>query len=235
MLCHSAQQQANTLLRFEALKERHAELVYTHESCTDVKACYKECKKELVAVRSAYDEKVSSYDQLSKSYDGALTQEKSLQDRLEEVEEEKKEADNLNSSQADRIRQLEEALKQAEATVVQLRAEKVHYAVKAGKGEMVRQKIVNQYLPTFVRRLHQSTEYKRSLGEVFTLAVGKGFIDNISIGRKEDDIQAILKTTPNIDPAFSETFLIAYEKLFDQRYPYFDKVARMYLLDPSEL
>ncbi|GKF19514.1 hypothetical protein Tco_0068152, partial [Tanacetum coccineum] len=45
------------------------------------------------------------------SYDGALAREKSLQDRLEEVEEEKKEADNLNSSQADQIRQLEEALK----------------------------------------------------------------------------------------------------------------------------
>ncbi|GKD51134.1 hypothetical protein Tco_1280110 [Tanacetum coccineum] len=205
LLCQFAQQQANTLLRFEALKEQHAELVYAHESCTDVKARYRECKKELAA------------------------------DRLEEVEEEKKEADNLKSSQADRIMQLEEALKQAEANAVQLRAEKVHYVVEAGKGEMVRQKIVNQYLPTFVRRLHQSAEYTRSLGEVFTLVVGTGFINGISIGHKEDDIHAILKTTPNVDPASSETFLIAYEKLFDQRYPYVDKVARMYLVDPSEL
>ncbi|GKE01650.1 hypothetical protein Tco_1389633 [Tanacetum coccineum] len=226
---------SNVLLRFEALKEQHADLVYAHESCTDVKAHFKECRKELAVVKSAYDEKVSASDQLSKNYDGVLTREKSLQDRLEELEEEKKEADNLNSSQADRIKQLEEALKQAEADAKQLRSEKVHYAVEAGKGEIVRQKIVNQYLPTFVRRLHQSAEYKRSLGQVFSLAVGKGFIDSISIGREEEDIQTILEATPNVDPASSETFLPAYEKLFDQRYPYVDKVARMYLLDPTEL
>ncbi|GJZ62037.1 hypothetical protein Tco_0618174 [Tanacetum coccineum] len=134
MLCQSAQQQANVLLRFEALKEQHADLVYTHESCTNVKACFKECRRELATVR------------------------------LEELEEEKKEADNLNSSQADRIKQLEETLKQAKADAEQLRSEKVHYVVEARKGEIVRQKIVNQYLPTFVRRLHQSAEYKRSLG-----------------------------------------------------------------------
>nr|GEV60074.1 hypothetical protein [Tanacetum cinerariifolium] len=127
------------------------------------------------------------------------------------------------------------ALKQAEADAEQLRAEKVHFVVEAGKGEIVRQKIVNQYLPTFVRRLHQSAKYKRSLGQVFTLAVGKGFTDGISIGRKEEDIQAILKATPNVDPTSSETFLTAYEKFFDQRYPYVNKVARMYLLDPTEL
>ncbi|GJW09439.1 hypothetical protein Tco_1575266 [Tanacetum coccineum] len=209
MLCQSAQQQANVLLRFEALKEQHADLVYAHESCADVKVRFKEFRKELSTVRSAYDEKVAAYEQLFKNYDGALTRKKSLQDRLEELEEEKKEADNLNSSQADRIRQLEEALKQAEADARQLRYETVHYAVEAGKGEIVRQKIVNY-------------RWER-------------FYWGVSIGRKEEDVQAILKATPNVDPASSETFLPAYEKLFDQRYPYVDKVARMYLLDPTEL
>ncbi|GJU04639.1 V-type proton ATPase subunit B2 [Tanacetum coccineum] len=181
ILCQSTQQQANVLLRFEALKEHHADLVYAHKSCADVKVRFKECRKELAK--------------------------KSLQDRLEELEEEKKE----------------------------LRSEKVCYAVEAGQGEIVRQKIINQYLPTFVRQLHQSTEYKRSLGQVFSLAIGKGFIEGISIGRTEEDIQAILTATPNVDPSSSETFLPAYEKLFDQRYSYVDKVARMYLLDPTEL
>ncbi|GKF81791.1 hypothetical protein Tco_0240393, partial [Tanacetum coccineum] len=109
------------------------------------------------------------------------------------------------------------------------------YAVEAGMGEMARQRIVNQYRPTFVRRLHQSAEHKRSLGEVFIVAVGKGFINGISIGLKDADIQAILKATPNVDPASSDSFIDAYEKLFDRRYPYVDKVARMYLLDPSGL
>ncbi|GJR16182.1 hypothetical protein Tco_0798834 [Tanacetum coccineum] len=170
--------QANTLLRFEALKEQHADLAYAHESCKDVKVRYKECKKELVA------------------------------DRTEELEEEKKEADQLNSSQADQIKQLEEALKQSKADAHQLRVDKERYAVEAGRGEMVR---------------------------FLSLAVGKGFIDGISIGREDANIQAILKATPNVDPASSDTFMGAYEKLFDRRYPYIDKVACMYLLEPSGL
>nr|GEV94610.1 protein NYNRIN-like [Tanacetum cinerariifolium] len=180
LLCQSAQQQANTLLHFEALKEQHADLSYAHKSCKDVKSRYKECRKELAVVQSAYNEK-------------------------------------------------------SESDAQQLRVEKECYAVKAGRGEMVRQRIINQYLPTFVRRLHQSAEYKRSLGEVFNLAIGKGFIDGISIGREDADVRAILQDTLNVDHASSDIFMDAYEKLFDQRYPYVDKVARMYLLSPNGL
>nr|GEU87959.1 hypothetical protein [Tanacetum cinerariifolium] len=178
--------QANTLLRFEALKEQHADLAYANESFKDVKARYKECKKEIAT------------------------------NRLEELEEETKEAYQINSSQAHQIKQLEEALKQSEADAHQLRTEKECYVVEAGRGEMVRQRIINQYLFTFVRRLHQSAEYKRLLREVFSLAIGKGFMDGISIGRKDVDIQAILKATSNVDPASSDTFMDAYEKLFDR-------------------
>nr|GEV66347.1 hypothetical protein [Tanacetum cinerariifolium] len=102
----------------------------------NVKVHYKECKKELTMVQLANDEKVSTLDQLSKNYDGALTQEKGLQDRLEELEEEKKEADQLNSSHANWIKQLEEALKQSEAGAQQLRVEKKRYAIEAAKDEM---------------------------------------------------------------------------------------------------
>ncbi|GKD24828.1 hypothetical protein Tco_1231042 [Tanacetum coccineum] len=192
MLCQSAQQQANVLLRFESLMEEHADLVYAHESYNDVKIRYKECKRELAKAQSAYDEKVLACDQLSKNYDGALIREKSLQERVEELEEEKREAEQLTSEQADRIKHLEEALK-------------------------------------------LSIEYKRSLGEAFSLAISKGFIDGISIGRKEEDIRAILKVIPSVDPFSLDTFMETYEKLFDKRYPYVDKVARMYLLDPSGL
>nr|GEV07174.1 hypothetical protein [Tanacetum cinerariifolium] len=158
-----------------ALTEEHANLVYAHESCKDVKARYKECKKELVKAQSTYDEKASAYDQLEK------------------------------------------------------------FVAEAGKGEMVRRRIINECLPTFVHRLHHSNEYKRSMGEAFSLAIGKGFIDGISIGRKDPDIQTILRVTPNANSASSDIFMETYEQLFDKRYPYVDKVARMHLLNPSGL
>nr|GEX48454.1 hypothetical protein [Tanacetum cinerariifolium] len=120
-----------------------------------------------------FNEGTSAYENLSKNYDGALTREKSLQDRVEELEEEKEK--------------------------------------EKREGEMVRHRIVNEYLLTFVCRLHQSVEYKWSLGE--------GYLRGYS----------------NVDHAAFNTFMDAYEKLFDRRYPYVEKVSRMYLLDPSNL
>ncbi|GJR36211.1 hypothetical protein Tco_1211895 [Tanacetum coccineum] len=71
LLCQSAQQQASALLRFEALTEEHANLVYARESCKDMKVRYKESKKELASLQSAFDEKVYAYGRLSKDYDYA--------------------------------------------------------------------------------------------------------------------------------------------------------------------
>ncbi|GJW41866.1 hypothetical protein Tco_0070665 [Tanacetum coccineum] len=83
---------------------------------------------------------------------------------------------------------LKEALKQSEDDPHQLRLDKERYAVECGNGEMVRRRIINEYLPTFVCRLHQSVEYKRSLGEVFSLAVGKSFIDGLLLVEKDEDV-----------------------------------------------
>nr|GEW71101.1 hypothetical protein [Tanacetum cinerariifolium] len=125
-------------------------------------------------------------------------------------DKEKKDGEQLSTKQAECIEHLEEALRQSEADAHQLRLDRERYAVEAGNKEMV-------------RRVMEKC-----------LAIGKGFIHEISIGRKDPDIQAILKATPNVDPASSDIFMDKYEKLFDKRYPYVDKVARMYLLDPSD-
>ncbi|GJW80436.1 RNA-directed DNA polymerase, eukaryota, partial [Tanacetum coccineum] len=119
----------------EALTEEHADLVQAHESCKDVKTRYKECKKELAMIQSAYDENVSAYNQLSKNYDGALTREKSLQDMIEEIEEEKKETEQLCNEQTERIKQLEATLKQSANDAHQLRLDRERYAVEADKGK----------------------------------------------------------------------------------------------------
>ncbi|GKA78906.1 hypothetical protein Tco_0785443 [Tanacetum coccineum] len=200
LMCQSAQQQANVLLRLEHLSEANANLAYAHESCKEMKAQYKACKKE-----------------------------------VEELEGEKKGLVDVNAQQTDRIKQLEEALRKSEEDAHELRVYREKFVVKCGNREMMRRKIVNEYLFTFVRRLHQSAEYKLALGKVFSLSVGKGFIDGISIGWKEEDIQPILAETSNVDPIASSMFMEEYEKLFDKRYPYADEVASAYLLNPSGL
>ncbi|GJZ98442.1 hypothetical protein Tco_0670895 [Tanacetum coccineum] len=172
---------------------------------------------------------------LLKDYDRVVNSEKGLHERVEELEEEKRGLEEVNMKQAGYIKELDEKLKKSEEDTHQLRVDRERFTVECGNWEMLRRHIINEYLPTFVRRLHQSADYKRACGEVFSLAIGNGFIDGVSIGRKEKDVQAILAATPNVDPAFSATFKDQYEKLFDKRYPYVDKVSRAYFLDPSSL
>nr|GEX35044.1 hypothetical protein [Tanacetum cinerariifolium] len=100
----------NEFLNYGALSEEHVNLAYAHESCKEMKARYKECKKEIGKLQSAYDENVFAYDQLLKDYDGALNIKKGLHERDEELER-KKGLEEVNAKQVDRIKQLEEELK----------------------------------------------------------------------------------------------------------------------------
>ncbi|GJS06172.1 hypothetical protein Tco_0362968 [Tanacetum coccineum] len=55
------------------------------------------------------------------------------------------------------------------------------------------------------------------------------------MGRTKADVDALLKTSPGVNPVSSDNFMGEYLKLFEMHYPYVDKVTRAYLLDPSEL
>ncbi|GJW43698.1 hypothetical protein Tco_0072497 [Tanacetum coccineum] len=232
LLCQSSQQQANMLLRFEKLYDESDEL---QESRDRARAKYDSCKKQLVDLQVAYDAKVSSYGQLSHDYEDALRREEAGKIKIVELEKEKKKSDELVVSQAERIRSLETALKESETGIEQLRSDRERFAVAAGQSEAIRKRLITEFFPTFVQRLLQSKEYKESVGEVFSLAVGKGFIDGISLGRTQADVDALLNASPGVNPASSDLFMGEYLKLFETHYPYVDKLARAYLLDPSEL
>ncbi|GJS14926.1 hypothetical protein Tco_0409398 [Tanacetum coccineum] len=115
------------------------------------------------------------------------------------------------------------------------KSDEERFVVAARQSEAIRKRLITEFFPTFVQRLLQSKEYKESVGEVFSLAVGKGFIDGISLGRTQADVDALLNASPGVNPASSDLFMGEYLKLFETHYPYVDKLARAYLLDPSEL
>ncbi|GJT60474.1 hypothetical protein Tco_1004007 [Tanacetum coccineum] len=115
--------------------------------------------------------------------------------KVAELEAGKKSSDELVISQVEHIKSLEVALKESEAGVEQLRSDREKFAVAAGQGEAIRKRLVTEYFPTFVQRLLQSNEYKELVGEVLSLAVGKGFIDGISLGRTKANVDALHKAT----------------------------------------
>nr|GEY54078.1 hypothetical protein [Tanacetum cinerariifolium] len=65
-----------------------------------VKICYDGCKKELTKLQVEHQDKVVAYDLLLKHYEAALNVEKGLHDRVDKLEEEKKEWESAQEKQA---------------------------------------------------------------------------------------------------------------------------------------
>nr|GEV41069.1 hypothetical protein [Tanacetum cinerariifolium] len=196
LLGQCIQQQSNALLRFEALSEEYANLHYAHESWKEMKLCYKECKKKMAKLCAKYDNNVSIYNQLLNDYNGVINTKNGLSERVEELEVKKKELEYINGKLADRIKQLEDELEKFVAKAHHLRKEREDFT---------------------------SNKYKQSLGDVFSLAIAKGWVDGISVNMKEEVVQEILTDTPNVDLAATATFMAKYEALFYNRYFYVDK------------
>ncbi|GJW01265.1 hypothetical protein Tco_1556516 [Tanacetum coccineum] len=66
-----------------------------------------------------------------------------------------------------------------------------YFSAALWQGEAIR-KACHEYFPTLFKT-SLSNEYKESVGEVLSLAVGKGFIDGISLGRTKADVDVLLK------------------------------------------
>nr|GEZ85042.1 hypothetical protein [Tanacetum cinerariifolium] len=109
---------------------------YAHELCKDVKLRYNECKKKLAKLQAEHKDKSAAHDLLLKDYEAALTIEKALHDRVDELEDEKKEWDNTQEKQATRIKQLETKLEESVTEAHQLRKERKDFAAKCGLGQM---------------------------------------------------------------------------------------------------
>lgn len=103
------------------------------------------------------------------------------------------------------------------------------------QGEMSRQCLIRDYFPTFVRRLLQSTGYKKSVFVPFNLAFSAGSLKGIKDGRSPEDVQAILDASSNFDLEAYDKLYPAYDELFVNRYPFVDKVANAYRQTPAEL
>ncbi|GKC25035.1 hypothetical protein Tco_1027185 [Tanacetum coccineum] len=144
---------------------------------------FNEGVEERAELRSAYDEKVAAHDQLLADSNCATNVKEGMNKRIEELEREKKEWLKFGEEQVSRIKKLEVDLAELEKEAHQLRNEKEDFVVKCGQGEMVRQRLIHEYLPTFVRRLLQGVEYKGSLEETFSLPSATRWIKGISIGR----------------------------------------------------
>ncbi|GJT09498.1 hypothetical protein Tco_0856540 [Tanacetum coccineum] len=133
--------------RYKALNEDYRELYESYRSCQDV-----------------FDSKESD-----------------LTEKLVAVEKERDDLLDKNREREERIKQLEanldsktSSLIEAEGVVSTLKGDLERLTVDLSHADLVRHNYVRQLLPTVFQRLLFSDEYKKSLSDVFNLAIAAG-------------------------------------------------------------
>lgn len=107
---------------------------------------------------------------------GCSAKELALSGRISDLEKKKEEWRTVSAGQAEKIKSLEAelaktrlALSDEEMACQELRTEKQELAIRSGHAEIDRNRVVNEFLPEFVRRLLGSHEFKTALAEPFNL------------------------------------------------------------------
>ncbi|GJR22199.1 hypothetical protein Tco_0970726 [Tanacetum coccineum] len=94
---------------------------------------------------------------------------------------------------------------------------------------------LSQLLPTVVDRLFRSHEYKQILSEPFNLAIQAGWAKGLIEERSEEDLLELMSRMENFDAYADKKIYVEYDKLFEKRYPYVEKISRGFCHTVSDL
>nr|GEV18457.1 hypothetical protein [Tanacetum cinerariifolium] len=103
--------------------------------------------------------------------------------------------------------------------------DKVRLTVDLSHAKIVRHNYVRQLLPTIFQRLLSSDEYKKSLSDVFNLAIAAGWSEGVKAACSEEEAEAFLATVADYDLACETTFMSEFDSLFNKSYPYVEKLT----------
>ncbi|GJY58422.1 hypothetical protein Tco_0458314 [Tanacetum coccineum] len=179
---------------------------------------------------------------IESAHSGCESREKELTDVVKDLERERDEWRLTASNQVEQIRTLEKdlepkacQLETAEERIRVLEDEKRALSAELARAEIDRQRLVREFIPTVVRRLHTSVEYRQALAAPVSLCYTAGWLGGISLGRSEEDIAGLLAGTEDLDIEGSKSWEAKHRELFTTQYPYVQKVADSYLLPMADL
>ncbi|GKA83834.1 hypothetical protein Tco_0805429 [Tanacetum coccineum] len=179
---------------------------------------------------------------IDNAYSECPSREKELLERLKDLERERDEWRVTASSQVERIQGLEkeveprvQQLAVVEGKIKGLENEKLALSAKVAQAEADRQSIVQEFIPTVVKRLHTNVEYRQSLAASVSMCFTAGWLGGLSLGRSEDEIVQILSEYEDLDIEGSRSWEAKHRELFTKSYPYIQKIADSYDLPMDEL
>ncbi|GJU47840.1 hypothetical protein Tco_1217395, partial [Tanacetum coccineum] len=88
-------------------------------------------------------------------------------------------------------------------------------------------KLFRELLPTVVKRLLQSHEYKQSLSVPFNFAFQTRWGQGLAEGRSEKELHQIMMRMNGFDPYSDKKMTAEYERLFSKTYPYVDRISHL--------
>ncbi|GJU88906.1 hypothetical protein Tco_1301329 [Tanacetum coccineum] len=158
------------------------------------------------------------------------------------VEKERDDLLDKDREREERIRQLEadlasktSSLTDSDGVVITLKGDLERLTVDLSHAEIVRHNCVRQLLPIVFQRLLSNDEYKKSLSDVFNLAIVAGWSEGVKAACSEEEAEAFLATAADYDPACKTTFMSVFDSLFNKSYPYVEKLAESFRLPLGDL
>nr|GEW32558.1 hypothetical protein [Tanacetum cinerariifolium] len=164
------------------------------------------------------------YEALNEDYRELFESHRSCQDvfdRLTETQNQLLEADLASKTSS---------LIEAEGTVSTLKGDPECLTVDLSHAEIVRHNYVRQLLPTVFQRLLSSDEYKKSMSDVFNLAIATEWSEGLKAACFVEQAEAILATATDYDPAYKATFMSEFDSLYSKSYLYVEKLDESFRL-----
>ncbi|GJT20966.1 hypothetical protein Tco_0890903 [Tanacetum coccineum] len=81
-----------------------------------------------------------------------------------------------------------------------------------------------------IKQLLSSGEYKKSLTDIFNLAIAAGWSEGVKATCSEEEAETFLATVVDYDPTCKDTFMSEFNSLFNKSYPYVEKLVESFQL-----
>ncbi|GJS23949.1 hypothetical protein Tco_0452581 [Tanacetum coccineum] len=179
-------------------------------------------------------------DRLRLSLQRATQENEGLSNKLSLLDSAHSECPSREKELLERLKDLERERDEWRLAVVEgkikgLENEKLALSAKVAQAEADRRSIVQEFIPTVVKRLHTSVEYRQSLAALASLCFTAGWLGGLSLGRSEDEIAQILFESEDLDIEGSKSWEAKHRELFTKSYPYIQKISDSYDLPMDEL
>ncbi|GKE38673.1 hypothetical protein Tco_1462078 [Tanacetum coccineum] len=217
--------QTDILERFENLQADYNQLAETHSECGDTVQKLVKARLDLEHNANLYINMADRYKMMKSEHDGCAG-------KLEVLENRNSGLSQVNKDQALRIKELEDELAKKDYALVYVERinaeraqEKEKLVAQLSKTEMEKFDYICKLIPTMVNRLFQSHEHKQSISEPFNLDIQAGWAKGLAEERFKEDLLELMSRMEGFDAYADKKMYVEYDKLFEKRYPFVEKIS----------